>query len=89
MEGVAPTLMYDAIVMGEDRSAPLKRASTVKTPSLLVDGGANAAERPFMRQTADALAEVMPHATRRTLEGQTHAVDAKALAPVLIEFFES
>src|SRR5206468_97462 len=32
------------------------------------------------------VADVLPNAKRRTLEGQTHNVDAKALAPVLEEF---
>ena len=36
---------------------------------------------------SEALTEVLPNATRRTLEGQTHAVDPQVLAPVLIEFF--
>jgi hypothetical protein len=30
---------------------------------------------------------VLPNAVNRTLEGQTHIVKAKALAPVLKEFF--
>ena len=42
---------------------------------------------PFMISTANALAAAMPHAERRTLEGQIDAVNAEALAPVLIEFF--
>jgi pimeloyl-ACP methyl ester carboxylesterase len=37
---------------------------------------------------ADALANVLPHASRHTLPGQTHMVDPNVLAPVLIEFFQ-
>jgi hypothetical protein len=40
-----------------------------------------------MRQGAQALADILPNAQRRTLEGQTHAVDPQALAPLLVEFF--
>jgi hypothetical protein len=29
----------------------------------------------------------LPNAQRRTLEGQTHAVDPQALAPLLVEVF--
>jgi hypothetical protein len=34
-----------------------------------------------------ALANVLPDAMYRTLDGQTHMVKPKALAPVLAEFF--
>lgn len=37
---------------------------------------------------ADALAAVLPDASRTTLPGQTHQVDPNVLAPVLIEFFK-
>ena len=40
-----------------------------------------------MQSGTRALAAVLPHAEHRSLEGQAHDVDAKALAPVLREFF--
>ena len=40
-----------------------------------------------MRETAQALAAVIPDAQRRILEGQNHDVAPEALAPVLEEFF--
>lgn len=40
-----------------------------------------------MRETADALAEVIPNAHRRTPPDQNHAVDPAVLAPVIKEFF--
>jgi hypothetical protein len=40
-----------------------------------------------MRETALALAEVIPEARARVLEGQTHDIVPRALAPVLEEFF--
>jgi len=43
---------------------------------------------PFMHSTALALAETIPNAQHCTLEDQTHEVDSKVLAPVLIEFFK-
>jgi hypothetical protein len=42
-----------------------------------------------MHITATALANVIPRVTHRTLPGQTHVVEAEALAPVLVEFFTS
>jgi hypothetical protein len=51
-----------------------------------MDGGDNLTIMPFMHATASALAQAIPHAQHRTLEGQTHDVNVEVLAPVLIEF---
>jgi len=84
-EAGAPTLAYDAAVMGEDASVPSEKAASVAVPVLVMDGGAS---YPFMHVTALALARAMPHAQHRTLEGQTHEVAPQVLAPVLVEFFK-
>ena len=86
-ESVAPTLAYDAAVMGEDASVPTARAARVAVPALIMDGSAS--EWSFMHSTAVALANAIPNAQHRTLEGQTHEVAAEALAPVLVEFFKA
>ena len=87
MEAIAPTLTYDhAGVIGPDRSVPAERASQVAVPTLVMAGGASF---PFMLATAHRLAEVMPKAELRVLEGQTHAVDVGALAPILMDFFQA
>ena len=49
-----------------------------------MDGGKSPA---WMSNAQRALAAVVPHATSRTLDKQTHMVNAKVLAPVLTEFF--
>jgi pimeloyl-ACP methyl ester carboxylesterase len=85
-EAVASTLAYDAAAMGEDASVPTGRAARVAMPALIMDGGAS---YPFMHIAAGALANAMPHAQHRTLEGQTHEVAPEALAPELIEFFSA
>ncbi len=85
-EAVAPTLAYDAAVLGEDAAVPTGRAARVTVPTLVMDGGAS---YPFMHDTALALAQAMPHAQHRTLEGQTHEVVVEVLAPVLVEFFNT
>jgi len=86
-EAIAPTLGYDhAGVIGEDNSVPTGLAARVGVPALVIDGGASL---PFMHDTARTLSQAMPHARRRTLEGQTHDINPGVLAPVLVEFFRS
>jgi hypothetical protein len=55
-------------------------------PVLVADGGASEA---WVHHGADALARVLPAASRHTLEGQTHNVDPNVLAPVIIDFFQN
>jgi pimeloyl-ACP methyl ester carboxylesterase len=82
-EAIAHTLAYDARIMG-DYSIPTETASSVKVPTLVLAGGA---DMPFMRQTAQALADVLPDGDVRFLDGQGHDVDPTVLAPALREFF--
>lgn len=82
-EALAHTLAYDATIMG-DYVVPTERVAAVKTPTLVIAGGASF---PFMRETAQALADVLPDGRTRTLEGQEHNVAPDAIAPVLVEFF--
>jgi pimeloyl-ACP methyl ester carboxylesterase len=82
-EALAHTLAYDATIMG-DYSLPTERTALVKTPTLVIAGGA---DFPWMRETATALASVIPGAQSRFLDGQGHNVANEVLAPVLIEFF--
>lgn len=89
LEAVAPTLAYDAAAMGDDRSVPTDRVTALKTPVLVMDGGANLTMMPFMSKSADALAAALPHAERKTLPDQRHDVDPEVLAPVLAEFFSN
>jgi hypothetical protein len=69
----------------QGKPLPLDRWIKVTMPVLVVDGGASDA---WMHNGADALARVLPHASRHTLAGQIHNVDPNVLAPVLIEFFQ-
>jgi len=84
-EAVAPTIAYDAAVLGEDASVPTERVARLDVPALIMDGGAT--PYPFMHVTATALASAMPNAQHRILAGQTHEVAPEAIAPVLVEFF--
>jgi len=82
-EALAHTLAYDATVMG-DYSLPTERAAAVTAPTIVIAGGASF---PFMRETAQALADVIPDAQYRILEGQEHNVSPDAISPVMVEFF--
>jgi pimeloyl-ACP methyl ester carboxylesterase len=81
-ESVAPTLAYDAAIMG-DGSVPTERAASVTAPTLVIDGGASPR---WMRDAAAALAGALPGAKHLTLEGQTHDVAPEVLAPSLHAF---
>jgi pimeloyl-ACP methyl ester carboxylesterase len=87
LEKVAPTLVYDAACMGDDRSVPVESAKKVISQTLIMDGGANLQMMPFMHDSAERLAKVIPNAKQQTIEGQTHDIDSKVLAPILREFF--
>jgi pimeloyl-ACP methyl ester carboxylesterase len=85
---VAHTIAYDAAFVSDvmqGKPLPTDRWATVTVPVLVVDGGASDA---WMHHAADALANVLPHASRHTLAGQTHMVDPNVLAPILIDFFQ-
>jgi len=82
-EAIAHTFAYDGIVMG-DYSLPLETAAAVGTPTIVIAGGA---DMPWMRDSAQALADAMPHGQVRVLEGQGHNVATEVIAPVLAEFF--
>ena len=82
---LAHTLAYDATIMG-DYTLPAERFAAVTIPTLVMDGGASF---PFMAPAAQALAQALPHAQRRTLEGQGHDASADSMAPAMIEFFNA
>jgi pimeloyl-ACP methyl ester carboxylesterase len=82
-EALAHTLAYDARIMGDYR-IPADRVANVKADTLVVAGGA---DMPFMRETAQALADALPSGSVRFLDGQGHNVDTAVLAPVLRDFF--
>ncbi len=83
-EALAHTLAYDARIMG-DYSLPTEQAASVKAPTIVIAGGA---DMPFMRETAQALADALPDGQVRFLDGQGHNVDPTVLAPALKEFLE-
>jgi pimeloyl-ACP methyl ester carboxylesterase len=93
LEALAPTLAYDAACMGDGRP-PTERLAGITRPTLVATGGASPESfvgggGDFFARAADAIAASIPQAERQTIEGQTHMVDPKVLAPVLERFFQA
>jgi pimeloyl-ACP methyl ester carboxylesterase len=87
LTAVAHTLPYDITIVQDNQRGqpfPANRWSAAAMPTLAMDGSRSPA---WMRNGMRALAGVLPNATFRTLDGQTHMVKAAAIAPVLVEFF--
>ncbi|WP_345761090.1 alpha/beta fold hydrolase [Diaminobutyricibacter sp. McL0608] len=83
MKAVAPTLPYDLQVMGSF-TAPVERFAAITVPTLVMVGGK--AAQP-MRDAQDAVAAAIPGSQFAVLDGQTHQVSEKAIAPQLESFF--
>jgi pimeloyl-ACP methyl ester carboxylesterase len=57
---------------------------SITVPTLVISGGNN---QEGMRSAAQTLADALPNALHRSLQGQTHDIVPAVLAPVLEEFF--
>jgi pimeloyl-ACP methyl ester carboxylesterase len=88
LKATAHTLPYDWAALGKHTmyGAPLDPAewASVTMPTQVVYGAKSPA---VLQQGSQALAEVLPNAELRKLEGVSHNVKMNALAPVLTQFF--
>ncbi|HLV97086.1 MAG TPA: alpha/beta hydrolase [Ktedonobacterales bacterium] len=87
LEAVAPTIAYDCTIMGDTMSgnpATIKKWAGVSTRTLVMVGGASPT---FFHTGTRALADMLPHAEYRTLEGQSHGPANDLLVPTLQAFF--
>ncbi len=84
-EDLAHTLSYDLRITARG-AARLAEMQVVRAPTLALDGSESP---PWMRDAITAVARAIPGARHRTLEGQAHAVDPKALALALEEFLSA
>jgi len=84
LKAVAHTLPYDIQIM-DGFKIPEERAKVVKVPTLVAAG--TKTSKPIKR-SAKYLSERISGSELKMLEGQTHDVSEKAIAPVLIEFFK-
>ena len=82
MVALAPTLPYD-LALTAGGSVP-ERFAAITVPALALDGGTSDA---WAGETAAEIVALLPHATRRTVDGQNHGVDQQVLAPILAEWF--
>jgi pimeloyl-ACP methyl ester carboxylesterase len=85
-EAIAPTLAYDAAVMGSEIGGmvPVEMLASVSVPTLVLDGGASP---ELLRAPAREVAAAVPGAAHAALPDQTHEVAAEVLAPVVAKFF--
>jgi len=82
-EAIAPTLAYDNAQM-TGSLVPRASLATITVPTAVVTGGGS----PEILQVAGkAVADALRNGVHAVLDGQTHDVDAAALAPVLREHF--
>jgi pimeloyl-ACP methyl ester carboxylesterase len=89
MLGIAHTIAFDGsfvIDVMQGKPLPADRWANMTVPTLVIEGSDSVT---FFHTGADALADVLKNASRRTLEGQTHEVDPEVLAPVIIDFLKS
>ena len=87
LEQVAHTLAYDGIITENTMRGdplPLRKWASVTVSTLVMDGELS---HVFMHHGAQELANILPNAQRRTLEGQDHGPSDAVLAPALTEFF--
>ena len=83
MRAVAPSLPYDATIVGDARP-PRERLATVAVPTLVIGGAKSPAG---LRAAVHAAVDVIPGAQLHVLPGQTHNVAVTALAPVVTAYF--
>ena len=88
LKATAHTLPYDWAALGKHRmyGAPLdpREFASITTPTLVAYGAKSPA---VLQQGSRALAQVLPNAELRELEGISHNFKMNVLAPVLAEFF--
>jgi pimeloyl-ACP methyl ester carboxylesterase len=88
LKATAHTLPYDWAALGKHTmyGAPLdpEEWASVTMPTLVATGAKSPA---VLQQGSRALAEVLPNAELRELEGVSHNLKMKTLAPLLAEFF--
>ncbi|HEY7068632.1 MAG TPA: alpha/beta hydrolase [Acidimicrobiales bacterium] len=81
---LAPTLAYEAAVMGPGNRLPTSRLAAITEPTLVLTGGRSPS---WMASAGAAVAAAIPDAVHRVLPDQAHDVSGPALGAELLEFF--
>lgn len=84
MRAAAPTLPYDAAVMG-DFEFPVQMLASVRVPVVVAVGEKTTST---LRRAAQAAAEAIPGAEYRVAPGMSHAVKPAVLTPLLREWLQ-
>jgi pimeloyl-ACP methyl ester carboxylesterase len=87
LTGVAHTLPYDlTIVVAHEQGRPLPDGhyDAVRAATLVIAGGKSP---EYLRNAQAAIAAAVPQARLETLEGQTHMIKPKVVAPVITRHF--
>ena len=84
-QSVAPTLVYDLTLL-EDWSVLRERSTAVTIPTLVVGGEKSPAP---LKDAVAKVARALPNARSVYLNGQDHNFSASAVAPVVVEFFNT
>ena len=82
LETIAPTLVYDATILG-NMEVLAEQLGSISVPTLLISGEASPT---MLGNAAQAVTDALPHAQHRRLPGQTHDIEPSVLAPVLETF---
>lgn len=87
---LAPTLAYDAAVLG-DNGPPSDRLANIRQQTLVLTRSTSDPYMPalpvdFFEAAAEGVATALLHPTRRTIDAPGHAVDAAAVAPPVRAF---
>lgn len=85
MERMAPTLVYDADMLG-DSGLPTGLLSGVTAPALLIG---STTSPDWLRAASERTAAALPAGEHRTLEGGFHSIPTPILAPVIVDFFKA
>jgi pimeloyl-ACP methyl ester carboxylesterase len=86
LKAIAHTLPYDFSITIDNQKGepfPSQKWNSVTIPAIVINGGKSPT---WMQHSMRSLADVL-RAEYKILEGQTHMIKAKILAPVLIKFF--
>ncbi len=84
LEAISHTLRYDATIMGD--GDPPTGLAAIEVPTLAI---ASAGSPDWLQQGARAVADAVPGAQHRILDGGFHEIPPELLAPVLRSFFSS
>ncbi|MBV9231923.1 MAG: alpha/beta hydrolase [Chloroflexi bacterium] len=85
LEDIAHTLVYDTALLA-DMPVLAQQLPSITASTLVISGENSPAK---VHSAAQTLADALPTAQYRSLEGQTHDLVPAVLAPVLQEFFAS